>query len=122
MAQLSEAPLLTFHESFEICPIHVKVFTDIRDFCGIGRVSLVCHDTTITQALGPGYHEWISHRPSFQKLLLSNHRLEMTDTEDLPDDLQFCRGRRNEYFPSVFLKPVCRFVPVPLYLIANLAR
>ena len=68
------------------------------------------HNTTVFQALGPCNNKWVSNWPSFQTSLLTNHRLEVTDTEYLPDDLQFCRSRYDKYIRPVLLKgfkPFC---------------
>ena len=105
--------MLTFHETFEICPGDTKVFTDIRNFRGVGRMSLGRYDTTVFQACGPRYHEWVSNRFSFEAFLFSDHRLEVINLEYISDNLQFCSSRRYEYFPAILLTPFCQFVFMP---------
>ena len=85
MVQLSEAPLLTFHKPFKICPVDPEIFTHIGNLRSVGRMSLGRYYTTVIQALGPRNDEWICDRPSPHTFLFSNHFLEMIDTEYIPD-------------------------------------
>ena len=85
MVQLSKTPLLTFHKSFKICPVDPEVFTHIRNLGSVRRMSLGRYYTTVIQASGPRYDEWISDRPSPHTFLFSNHVLKMIDTEYIPD-------------------------------------
>ena len=48
-------------------------------------MSLGRYYTTVIQASGPRYDEWISDRPSPHTFLFSNHVLKMIDTEYIPD-------------------------------------
>ena len=87
MIQLSEAPLLTFHKSFKICPIDSEMFTHIWDMRGVRLVFLSRYDTAIVQTFGSCDNEWVGDWSSFQTLPLSNHGLEMTNIEYLSDNL-----------------------------------
>ena len=85
MGQLSEAPFLTFHKSFKICPVDPEMFTHIRNLWSVRRMSLGRYYTTVIQTFGTRYDEWISDRPSPHTFLFSNYFLKMIDTEYIPD-------------------------------------
>ena len=48
-------------------------------------MSLGRYYTTVIQAFGPRYDEWICDRPSPHTFLFSNHFLKMINTEYIPD-------------------------------------
>ena len=48
-------------------------------------MSLGRYYTTVFQAFGPRYDKWVGDRPSSHTFLLSNHCLEVIDTEYIPD-------------------------------------
>lgn len=48
-------------------------------------MSLGRYHTTVIQAVGPRYDEWICDRPPSHTFLFSNHFLEVIDTEYIPD-------------------------------------
>ncbi len=92
------------------------MFTDIRNFRGVGIVIFTCHDTTIFQALGPCSHKWVRNRLSLQALFRSNHRLKMLDIEYFPDNIELCRGLCYKHPPGfLYFTPIRQLTEISGY-------